>query len=399
MKKYFAVLIILLLVALLAVGCKEIPSLTPVPSPTPTPQPSPMPALTPSPTPAPATGAENFRLLISDEVNAIDHFASLNVTISSIGVHQAGDSGTWHIFDLDPPADVDLRPLEGENALEIWSGNLSAGEYNKVFIYVDNVTGILDGADGDEADVKLPSNKLQISKPFTIGDSVVNFVYDITVVQAGKSGKYILKPQIAQSGAEQEFHVRTLEGQPGEPEEPEETGDSEGELELRLEGELGLGAEVILSVMDDGTPVEDASVTINGEEAGSTDADGQLVIMLPETPGEVEIEATLGDKSGEIELDLEEQEEAVLQWFEGNIIALEEGEENASPWLMTLEGVEGQVEVYVTEVEGTPTVGAHAEVEGVLIDNIIENARAVIEEEEEEEGEENEEEENEEEED
>jgi hypothetical protein len=44
-------------------------------------------------------------------------------------------------------------------------------------------------------------------------------------------------------------------------------------------------------------------------------------------------------------------------------------------------------------VEGTPVVGARAEIEGVLIDNIIEDARAEIEEEEEEEGEEGEEEE------
>ncbi len=49
---------------------------------------------------------------------------------------------------------------------------------------------------------------------------------------------------------------------------------------------------------------------------------------------------------------------------------------------MTLEGIEGQVMVYVTELEGTPAVGARAEIEGILIDNIIEDARAEIEEEE-----------------
>jgi len=381
MKKYFAVLIILLLVALLAVGCKEIPSLTPVPSPTPTPQPSPMPALTPSPTPAPATGAENFRLLISDEVNAIDHFASLNVTISSIGVHQGGESGNWTEPEDFQPVEVDLKQLIADNATEIWSGNLTPGVYTKVFIYVDNVTGILDDADGDEANVKLPSNKLQISKPFEVIDGeVTNFVYDVTVIKAGKSGKYILKPQIAQSGPDQPFNDITLEGLQGEPEELEVTGVSEDELELRLEGELGLGAEVILIVTDDGSPVEGASVTLNGEVVGTTDADGQLVILLPETPGEVEIEATLGDKSGEIEFDLEEQEEAAPEWFEGTIIALHEDEENSSPWVMALEGVEGNVFVYVTELEGTPSVGAHAEVEGILVNNIIEDARAEIEE-------------------
>ncbi len=390
MKKYLTMMIILVLVASLAVGCTGTPSLTPTPSPAPAPQPGPAPAPAPTPTPTLPAGEEaNFRFLISDDVNAIDNFASVNVTISKIGVHSSGESGNWTEFTPDI-TEVDLKPLVGENALEIWSGNLTAGEYNKVFIYVSDIHGILtEDLGGEEADIKLPSNKLQISKPFTISDSVVDFVYDITVVKAGKSGKYVLKPQIAESGAEQNFNELELKAGEG----PEDAGESEGELELRLHGEPGPGAEVILLVTDDGTPVEEASVTMNGEEVGSTDANGQLVIILPDTPGEVEIEATLGDRSGEIGLDLEEQEETeqLLQWFEGTINDLSEGEENSSPWMMTLEGVEGQVMVYVTELEGTPAVGARAEIEGILIDNIIEDARAEIEEEEEEEEEDGEE--------
>ena len=49
---------------------------------------------------------------------------------------------------------------------------------------------------------------------------------------------------------------------------------------------------------------------------------------------------------------------------------------------MTLEGVEGSVTVYVTELEGTPTVGAKTKVEGVLKDNTIEEAKVEVEEEE-----------------
>ncbi|MBU2535210.1 MAG: DUF4382 domain-containing protein, partial [Chloroflexi bacterium] len=353
MKKYLTLLIILVVVASLAVGCKETPSLVPTPGPTPAPQPGPAPAPaptptpTPSPTPSPSGEEDNFRMLISDEVNAIGDFEHLYVTISSIGVHQGGESGMWHVLDPEPDPDgdgidgLDLKPLTGPNAIAIWSGTLPEGEYTKVFIYVDSIKGILTG--GDEIEMKLPSNKLQISKPFTISDSVVDFVYDITVVKAGKSGKYVLKPQIAESGAEQNFNELKLKA----GEKPEEAGESEGELKLRLQGEPGPGAEIILLVTDDGTPVEEASVTMNGEEVGSTDADGQLVIILPDTPGEIEIEVTLGDRSGEIELELEEQEEAETQWFEGTIITLSEGEENSSPWVMTLEGIEGEVMVYV----------------------------------------------------
>lgn len=147
-------------------------------------------------------GGNNFRFLISDDVNAIEDFESVNVTISTIGLQKGGESGNWTEIAVD--TEVDLKPLVGENATEIWSGNLTPGEYTKVFIYVTEVKSVLIG--GEKADVKLPSDKLQISKPFTISaDNTTNFVYDITVIKAGKSGQYILKPQIAESGPNQHY--------------------------------------------------------------------------------------------------------------------------------------------------------------------------------------------------
>ncbi len=148
----------------------------------------------------------NFRFLISDDVNAIDDFSSVNVTISKIGIQRAGDSESWLEFVPDT-TEVDLKPLVGENALEIWSGNLTPGEYSKAFIYVSEVNGILTPElGGEKASVKLPSEKLHISRPFVIVEgTTTSFVYDIAVVKAGQSGQYILLPQIAQSGADQEF--------------------------------------------------------------------------------------------------------------------------------------------------------------------------------------------------
>ena len=151
----------------------------------------------------------NFRFLISDEFNAIGDFRHLNVSVSSIGVHRSGASGNWTEMPLN--VTVDLTELQGQKATEIWGGNLTVGNYTKVFIHVSNVTYVrnvtANPAEGNQTvNVKVPSNKLQISRSFVVTeDSVTWFVYDITVVRAGKSGKYILKPQIAQSGAYQEF--------------------------------------------------------------------------------------------------------------------------------------------------------------------------------------------------
>lgn len=148
--------------------------------------------------------AGNFVFLMSDEVNAIADFDELHVTVSKVGLHLTGEDET--IIEFEPETEtVDLTQLKEDLAQEIWQGNVPAGEYSKVFIEVSEVWGILT-ATGEEIEIKLPSGKLQISTPFTVeSGETTNFVYDLTVVEAGRSGQYILKPQAGESGADQDF--------------------------------------------------------------------------------------------------------------------------------------------------------------------------------------------------
>jgi hypothetical protein len=167
------------------------------------PQPGPV-LVTPGPQPSPEG---NFVFLISDDVNAIGDFKSVDVSILKIGLLQSGDSDRW--VEFEPQVrEVDLTLLPGDKAQEIWRGDVPEGQYTKVFIQVSDISGVLKET-GKPVDVKLPSSKLQISKPFEItSGSVTSFVYDLTVVAAGspQSGiKYILKPQVGQSGADQKF--------------------------------------------------------------------------------------------------------------------------------------------------------------------------------------------------
>ncbi len=166
----------------------------------PVPQPGPFPV-----TPIPQSSPEgNFVFLISDDINAIGEFESVNVSISKIGLLPGGDSDRWVEFEPEVE-EVDLTLVQGDKTQEIWRGNVPHGQYTKVFIHVADVRGILKQS-GQTVEVKLPSQKLQISKPFQItADAVTSFTYDLTVVAAGspQSGiKYILKPQIGQSGAD-----------------------------------------------------------------------------------------------------------------------------------------------------------------------------------------------------
>ncbi len=190
MKKCLAVLVILALLTINAGGCNELEKL-----------------LGSSDNSSGSTGETvNFRLLISDEANAIGDFVELNVTITSIGVHQGGESASWTEFELDPAETVDLVELQDTNATAIWSGQLDNGDYTKIFIYVSDVEGVLNEDIEGEYTVKLPGGKLHISQPFEVTDGeVTEFVYDITVVKAGGSGQYIIQPQIAESGPDQDF--------------------------------------------------------------------------------------------------------------------------------------------------------------------------------------------------
>ena len=247
----------------------------------------------------------NFRLLISDDRNAIDDFTHLWVTIDRVGVQQRGESGGWR--ELDVPEErrkVDLVELTGDTAVEIIGAQIPPGEYTKVFIHVDDVTGELQS--GITTPVKLPSHKLQIIKPFKVRTgSLATFVFDISVVAAGSLAagsekrriKYVLQPVIAQSGADRPFEEVKLKKE------------SWSKLTLQLEGDPQPGATSTLVVTDaDGNLVQGAVVTVNGEAAGITDAQGRLFFTVPEGADELEIKAKLGGSEGELELDLEDTE-------------------------------------------------------------------------------------------
>jgi hypothetical protein len=146
----------------------------------------------------------NFVFLISDDVNAIGDFASLELTISSIGLLPDG-SESW--IEFEPEVNiVDLTPLQGTESQQIWRGNITTGKYQKVFIYITDVTGVLkDELGAGSVEVKLPSGKLHLSIPFEVSaDTVTRFTYDLTVIATGSShngAKYILRPVVGESGA------------------------------------------------------------------------------------------------------------------------------------------------------------------------------------------------------
>ena len=142
----------------------------------------------------------NFAFLISDEPNDIADFESLYVTISRVELQAAG-SEKWLEFTPEIKT-VDLTYLQGEQFQEIWRGNVPAGQYSHVRVYMREVKGKLEST-GQIVDVNLPGSKVHILKPFEITvDMVTRFTFDITVVSTDNNGTYILKLQIGETGAQ-----------------------------------------------------------------------------------------------------------------------------------------------------------------------------------------------------
>lgn len=160
-----------------------------------------------------ATG--NFAFLISDEVNAIADFDSVVVGIERIGLQRKEDA-KW--IEFQPQLhEVDLTHVPGDAVKEIWRGEIPTGEFSQVFVFVDNVTGILK-ATGATTEIKLPSSKLHLSIPFEVTEeTVTSFTYDMTVFATGdgRNQRYLLKPQIGESGASQNPRQRADGGGAG----------------------------------------------------------------------------------------------------------------------------------------------------------------------------------------
>lgn len=234
-----------------------------------------------------ATGSIDF--YVSDERNAIDEFEHLNVTITEVGLHRAGadgenatatpanetdanetEDGEWVTRDVNDTT-VDLTELQGTNATLLAQFNVSNGTYDKVFIHVSEVEGVLKS--GNSTDVKLPSDKLHVNTAFTVeANESVNFVYDVTVVKAGQSGKYVIKPVVSETGTD--VPITEVE--------------HEGSLSARFLGSVERGGTATVKVTSDGEPVSGATVRVDGETY-RTAGDGTVAFDVPENTEELEV--------------------------------------------------------------------------------------------------------------
>jgi hypothetical protein len=175
----------------------------------------------------------NFVFYLSDAPNDIADFESLTLTIDSIELKPSSGPSVSITPDGEP---VDIAPLQGDIAQELWRGNVPPGDYKAVLIHVSAVEGIL-ASSGESADVVLPSDRLRVSIDFSVVDGEpTSFVFDVTVHRNanGSLPRYILSPQADESGVGR--HIQPVESQGNET--PAKNGSSQqmsGDLPPRYE--------------------------------------------------------------------------------------------------------------------------------------------------------------------
>ncbi|OTE99480.1 DUF4382 domain-containing protein [Halorubrum sp. SD612] len=183
-----------------------------------------------------------------------------------------GDRG-FTVVELDG-ATVDLTQVIEDDAIAVFDGAIPAGSYEKIELEVSAVEGIVDG---ESVDVKLPSEKLQITNGFEVTpDEPVSFVFDINVVKRGRNNGYILKPVISGSGvAGRDVDVNEIDDEDDEDDDSEEDdaedaesegddGDSEGDEDDAEEDDATGGNET-----DGSTGGNQTADAENGTATGS----------------------------------------------------------------------------------------------------------------------------------
>ncbi len=143
-------------------------------------------------------------------------YDEVNITVEKVRVHASADAGSddngWSEIVLSPPQRLDLLELNNGVLVELGQAELPAGRYNQLrLVLADNGgssppansvvlsdTGIetaLDTPSAQQSGLKL---KADIEVPAgQVVDVVLDFDACKSIVKAGRSGKFLLKPVIA----------------------------------------------------------------------------------------------------------------------------------------------------------------------------------------------------------
>jgi len=157
-------------------------------------------------------GAGTLRVLLTDAPSC--GYDAVQVTVTRVSVHASSTAGDaapgWTDVAIGPPRRVDLLTLANGVLLELGQVALPSGTYQQIrLVLADNASAplanavtpaggapvALDTPSAQQSGLKLQANVTV--PPGQTMDVVIDFDACRSVVRAGNSGKYLLKPVIA----------------------------------------------------------------------------------------------------------------------------------------------------------------------------------------------------------
>lgn len=160
-----------------------------------------------------ASGEGSLRLALTDAPAC--GYDQVNVTVVRVDVHRSSEAGEndsgWQSLALDPPRRVDLLTLTNGVLEELGTTALPAGTYTQLRLVLaantpaNPLANSLVPTGGTDVPLQTPSAQqtgLKIPVNITVeagqtADFVIDFDACMSVVRAGKSGRYILKPVLS----------------------------------------------------------------------------------------------------------------------------------------------------------------------------------------------------------
>lgn len=108
----------------------------------------------------------------------VDDFSSVIITFSMVKIH-SNETGWTNITIDEENRSLDLLNLHLNNITEsLTSIDLSSGNYTKLWLVIDNATGILEGST-EEINISVPSDTLKIQQLFKLTEGTNDITLDI----------------------------------------------------------------------------------------------------------------------------------------------------------------------------------------------------------------------------
>lgn len=150
------------------------------------------------------------------------------ITVAKVRAHRSDDAadgdGGWSEIVVDPPQRLDLLALQNGELEDLGQTTLPAGTYNQMRLVLDDTAGANELVRSDTkatVALKTPSAQqsgLKLKHTFEVGANettrlVLDFDACRSIVKAGTSGQYLLKPVISVIDADTSGSIVGAEGQ------------------------------------------------------------------------------------------------------------------------------------------------------------------------------------------